>query len=369
MLGPIKKLKEINKTFNITQRNNKFIKPVTKASFLLNQKNDLENKSTLILSQFQNKDIVSKFKKNALSPMNKKFLHKSYSISNIYQNQSKEDNNYINNNLNKNGMLTTSRKFNDINFNSSIRSNVNNMAGFNTTKNKNTNYTNSNNNSKAIMHSYDNDSPNLKKMLKKFKNQNFSEFFYKSQNQLISSMRIFRHYLREEQKEKVKPIKFFMRGGKPKSIKKIKELYKVNNKFNQRLKEIKCNSTIALKKDFNILDYQSTLVKLLSKRVSQNNLNVLQNNFIAFNEKNYGLVGPKGRFTNMAEKIKYNIPLYLYEKIRQLDTDKLISRYNYYKNIFDNYKKKFENKNLNKKKNKSVDSSKGNISVDINKSY
>ena len=369
MLAPIKKLKEINKSFNLTQRNNQFIKPVTKTSFLLNTKNNLENKSTLILSQIQNNDIFSKFKKNVLTPMNKKFLHKSYSISNIYQNQSENDNNYINNNLSKNGNLTASRKFNDINFNSSMRSNISNMTGFNTTKNKNTNYTNSNNNSKAIIHSYENDSPNLKKMLKKFKNQNFSDFFYKSQNQLVSSKRIFRHYLREEQKEKVKPIKYFMRGGKPKSIKKIKELYKGNNKFNQRIKEIKCNSTIALKKDFNILDYQTTLVKLLSKRVSQNNLNVLQNNFIAFNEKNFGLVGPKGRFTNMAEKIKYNIPFYLYEKIRQLDTDKLISRYNYYQNIFDNYRKKSEIKNLNNKKNKSVDSSKGKISLDNNKSY
>ena len=356
MLGPIKNRKEINKSFNITQRN-----PKAKSSFILSPENISEKKSLLILSQFNhNNNTISKFKKNALIPINKKFLHKSYSISDINQKQKiKGNNNIINNNIS-----TTTRKFNDINFNSSMSLNINN-TGFNTTKNKNTNFTNSNNNSKKIIQSYNGNYSNLKKMLKKFKNQHFSDFFYKSQNKLITSKRIFRHYIREEEKEKVQPIKYFLRGGKPKSIKKLKELYEGNAKFDQRIKEIKCNSTIAFKKDFNILEYQTTLVRLLSKRVSQNNLNEMQKNFILFNEKNFGMAGPKGRFTNMAEKIKYNVPLYLYEKIRKLDTDKLISRYNYYKNF--HIRKK--NENSKNKKNKSFDLSKGDISLDINKNY
>ena len=62
----------------------------------------------------------------------------------------------------------------------------------------------------------------------------------------------------------------------------------------------------------------------------------------------------------MAEKIKYNIPFYLYEKIRKLDTDKLISRYNYYKRINErisnNIKKKYELKKKKKKNEISRDS-------------
>ena len=83
------------------------------------------------------------------------------------------------------------------------------------------------------------------------------------------------------------------------------------------------------------------------------------------------MVCPKGRFTNMAEKIKYNIPLYLYKKIKQLDIDKLVSRYNYYKKINENIKQKFKKKyeKKKKKKGKSEDISKGDESKEINNSY
>ena len=201
---------------------------------------------------------------------------------------------------------------------------------------------------------------------------NFSKFFYKSQSKLITSQRIFRHYIKEEERDEVVPIKYFKRGGAPKSYKELKELYKTNNvKFNKRIKELKANNAIAFKEDFNILDYQSTLIKLLSNRISEKNLHELQKNFVVFNEKNFGMVGPKGRFTNMAEKIKYNIPLYLYKKIKQLDIDKLVSRYNYYKKINENIKKKFKKKyeKKKKKKGKSEDISKGDESKEINNSY
>ena len=83
------------------------------------------------------------------------------------------------------------------------------------------------------------------------------------------------------------------------------------------------------------------------------------------------MTGPKGRFTNMAEKIKYNIPLYLYEKIKQLDTDKLISRYNYYKKINENIRNKFRKKyeNKKKKKKKNEDTTKEDNIEEMNNSY
>ena len=175
--------------------------------------------------------------------------------------------------------------------------------------------------------------------------------------------------LQIEEREKVEPVRSFLKMGVPRSIKQLKNLYKDNVKFQKRLNELKFNRTIAFKDDFDLLEYQSTLVKLLSKRISLKNLHDLQKKFIIFNEKNFGFVGPKGRFTNMAEKIKYNIPFYLYEKIRKLDTDKIISRYNYYKKvnerISNNIRKKYELKKKKKKNEKSQDSGDNSFGVQL----
>ena len=56
---------------------------------------------------------------------------------------------------------------------------------------------------------------------------------------------------------------------------------------------------------------RNTLISNEIEKKNRKNLHELQKNFVVFNEKNFGMIGPKGRFTNMAEKIKYNIPLYL----------------------------------------------------------
>ena len=362
MLAPIKNRKEINKSFYNIKKNVSFGIETPKNN-ILNLQN---NKQKLILSQFQNNNIFAKImKKNPLTPINKNNLYKVKSMHNFYQFQSRNNNNMdiintsqiFKNYESGSNSIQEVRTVKILHNDSKNNSNLKNITGYNTTKHNKTNYTNSNNNSKYFNFSI--------RMTKK--NKNFSKFFFKSQSKFITSKRIFRHYIREEEREKVIPIKFF-RGGAPKSLKEIKKLYKEKNfKFDKRIKEIKSNSTIAFKDDFNILDYQTTLIKLLSKRVSDNNLNDLQKNFVSFNEKNFGMVGPKGRFTNMAEKIKYNIPSYLYEKIKQLDIDKLISRYNYYKNSYDNIKKKFSI--VKKKKNKSKDLSKENIKNQFNNSY
>ena len=405
MLGPIKNRKEINKSFYNAQENlntkeklnklnklsevkkadNKFMhQNLFNSSFLTQQINDKEkNKNVernnkdkdnkiITFSGLQKKSVLNK--KNYLIPINKKSLHKINSTPNLLSNDSNNNNifstrqTYKNINFSRNNKLQTLKKsLNDsYNSNNNLNNiNTNNISGFNTTKNNNTNYFFSNNNSRFFMSSYDNNFSQIKIPKKRY----FSKFFYKSQSKLVTSKRIFRHYIKEEEKDVVKPIKYFLRGGAPKPIKDLRNIYKDNYKFDKRIKEIKCNSTIAFKDDFNILDYQSTLIKLLSNRISEKNLHELQKNFVLFNEKNFGMVGPKGRFTNMAEKIKYNIPLYLYEKIKKLDTDKLISRYNYYKKINQNISKKFKKKceqKKNKKKKEAADSSKADISQEIN---
>ena len=319
----------------------------------------------------------------SLSPIiNKNILHKANSMYNMFPNFNNKNilnsSQTLNNNSRNKLLLIKNKKYlshsyiNNINNLNSLSGsknlNLNNSNDFNSSKNI-TNYSLSKNNSNFFKSLY-NDSFYITKMPKN--GANFSKFFYKSQSKLITSQRIFKHYIKEEERDEVVPIKYFKRGGAPKSYKELKELYKTNNvKFNKRIKELKANNAIAFKEDFNILDYQSTLIKLLSNRISEKNLHELQKNFVVFNEKNFGMVGPKGRFTNMAEKIKYNIPLYLYKKIKQLDIDKLVSRYNYYKKINENIKKKFKKKyeKKKKKKGKSDDISKGDESKEINNSY
>ncbi len=187
------------------------------------------------------------------------------------------------------------------------------------------------------------DNKNKMRSYKPSKKFNFSKYFYKSQSNLYSSKRIFRHYIHESENDIIIPEKLFHKWGAPKHKKEIDELYKINLNFHQRIQEIKSNKTIAYKKDFNILSYQATLLKLLSKNIHEKNLNDLQRRYINFNQKNFGMgIGGKGRFTNLAEKIKYNVPLFLYESIKKLDEEKLKSRYNYFKRISENIHKNFE---------------------------
>ena len=405
MLAPIKNPKEISKSlytpqngFSLKQSKIKLsnLKTIDKFSFkkplyssILNQpikkvnfnqktieqNNDILTKKNIFLSGLQSKNIFTSYnKKISLSPINQNSLHKVNSMNNFLPNIKNKQVLSIshlpfNNNTRNKSILKIQNNLNQ-SFNNLNNLNTNSTIGFNSTKNKNiTNYSISKNNSQFLLSSY-NDNFAQTKIGKK---NNFSKFFYKSQSKLYTSKKIFKHYIREEERDKVVPIKYFKRGGAPKSIKELKELYKTNNeKFNRRIKELKCNKSIAFKDDFNILDYQSTLVKLLSNRISEKNLHGLQKRYVLFNEKNFGMVGPKGRFTNMAEKIKYNIPLYLYEKIKKLDVDKLVSRYNYYKKINENiknkFRKKYDKKNKKRKINKEL-SNEDEIDEINNKSY
>ena len=325
-------------------------------SSFITQQNKIQKKNRKVFFQENDKGkAMPKFLlKNSLTPINNKLnFHKISSMPKIiYQKNSKilnatpkksilrKTRNNLNQSLSKDNAI---EKLNSVN--------IQNNSGFNSTKN----------NLKITNNSFYQTKKDLEIDDEKKKKRYFSKFFYKSQNKNITSKKIYEHYIKEEERSKFEPEKSFLKKiGIPRSIKQLKELYKDDVKFQKRLKELKFNRTIAFKEDFNVLEYQSTLVKLLSKRISLKNLYDLQKEFIVFNEKNFGFVGPKGRFTNMAEKIKYNIPFYLYEKIRKLDTDKLISRYNYYKRvnerISNNIRKKYELKKKKKKHENSRDS-------------
>ena len=427
MLGPIKNRKEINKSINKTlstlqEENlnkkeklnkikkintlkkivNRNIKPnFYKTSFITQQisyktknnsinsiNNNSINKNEKTVKFFgiqNNTNILNK--KNILKPINQKLLHKTNSTPQLIRNDNNTNNIInINKNNNKDNIVNprqTKQTYTYKTINNSrnkkleeLKKKLNNSynsfnMGFNSTKNNNTNtnyFSDGGNN--FFISSYDNNTFFNQTKIPKTKKRYFSKFFYKSQSKLISSKKIFKHYIKEEEKEKIKPVKFFLRGGAPRSIKELKDMCKGDLKFEKRMKELKYNNTIAFKDDFNILEYQSTLITLLSKRISEKNLHDLQKKFVSFNEKNFGMVGPKGRFTNMAEKIKYNIPLYLYEKIKQLDIDKLISKYNYYQKINQNlrkrFKKKYENKNYKKKRDVNADFSNDNLNKNNN---
>ena len=83
----------------------------------------------------------------------------------------------------------------------------------------------------------------------------------------------------------------------------------------------------------------------MNQRLSQKHLLDLQNDYRVLNKKLNGIVEPKGRFTILAEKLRYNLPLYLLEKLKQLDKDSILTRMRYY-NKFKKFKS--ENKLINR---------------------
>jgi hypothetical protein len=132
------------------------------------------------------------------------------------------------------------------------------------------------------------------------------------------------------------------------------------------IKELKHNKKIAFKDDFNIEEYQSTLIELMDQRVSQKNLIDLQNDYKALNRKLYGLIEPKGRYTILAEKLRFNLPLYLLERFKQLDKESVLSRMRFYNKF-----KRFKNENklvsrFERKYDKNLNINKNNIGDSVN---
>lgn len=156
----------------------------------------------------------------------------------------------------------------------------------------------------------------------------FREFYRFSRSRNISAHTIYDHYISEEMDHNFIPIKDdftkFIEQKFSSPQNKLNKLYGLDKKYLNNIKELKNNSSIAFKDDFNIKEYQRILLGMVKKRISKNSLISLKRNFKKFNEKllkNYQI--HKGRYTKLADKIQENAPLYLINKLKKLDNDKI----------------------------------------------
>ena len=168
-----------------------------------------------------------------------------------------------------------------------------------------------------------------------------SPFFKISKKGKVTARQIYRHYLRENAKDdgltEKNKISTKFNGSYDYShviCPGLKNIYGNNKNYMNMMNEIKKNNFIAYKKDFNIKDYQKTLIKLMKKNVSEKYLDDLKKNYMKFNEKNYGMIIPKGRYINLANKLKEHLSGDCYENLRKMDK---------------NYKLYFEKKSKSKK--------------------
>ena len=81
---------------------------------------------------------------------------------------------------------------------------------------------------------------------------------------------------------------------------------------------------IAYKNDFNIENYQNTLLKILKKRVTEKSYNRLQKSYKLFNERNFDIIIPRGRYVNLAERLKDFLSKDIYEKMKRTDKNYLL---------------------------------------------
>ena len=184
---------------------------------------------------------------------------------------------------------------------------------------------------------------------KAFKNTVYklSSFYKKSKDKKITARQIYEHYL---QNDRIKPKnkRHQFNGSYDYSYvmcPKLKIVYGINSSFMAKLNEIKKNDNIAKKKDFDVIEYQNILMKLFEKKISGENMDKMRNQFNSFNEKNYGISLPKGRYINLALKLKDHLSHFAYENIKKMDK-------NYTKYFANEKENKIEAKNKSKRKKK-----------------
>ena len=188
-----------------------------------------------------------------------------------------------------------------------------------------------------------------KKHSYKFSPYKFSKFYKYSKNRNVSARNIYEYYLLEEIKDNriSDPINNFTKFVEKKyknPNKKFNKLYMINKPYLVRLQEIKNNKSIAFKDDFDLKEYQNILCGMIRKRVRNDNIFILKEDFKKLNERlNKGFLSHKGRYSQLAEKIRYNAPSYLINKLKKLDEEKIKSKARYF------------NINLNKKKDNDID--------------
>ena len=171
----------------------------------------------------------------------------------------------------------------------------------------------------------------------------YSNYFKIAQKKNVTAKEIYKHYLNKSAGVNIRPIRNYKKFFDDKNknfLEKLSRIYCENKKFLSILKEIKDNKKIAYKDDFNIEEYQSTIVELMDHKISQKYLIDLQNDYRKLNKKFFGFIEPRGRYTLLADKLRYNVPLFLLERFKQMDKDTIINRMNFYNKF-----KKFKNEN------------------------
>ena len=155
-------------------------------------------------------------------------------------------------------------------------------------------------------------------------------FLLKSKKEKITANDIIYHYLKENERDISKNVPFnnFKKYLKDNDYKKfnygLDKIYGNTKSFLRRVDEIKKNNVIAYKNDFNIENYQNTLLKILKKRVTEKSYNKLQRSYKLFNERNYDIIIPRGRYINLAEKLKDFLSRDIYEQMKRTDRNYLL---------------------------------------------
>ena len=155
-------------------------------------------------------------------------------------------------------------------------------------------------------------------------------YLIKSKSKKISANEIIIHYIKENERDNSKNIpllqfkKYLEKNEYKKFNYSLDKIYGNTKSFLRRVEEIKKNNVIASKKDFNIESYQNTLLKILKKRVTEKSYNKLQKSYKLFNERNYDIIIPRGRYVNLAENLKDFLSKDIYEKMKRTDRNYLL---------------------------------------------
>ena len=114
---------------------------------------------------------------------------------------------------------------------------------------------------------------------------------------------------------------------------KLNVLYGLNEGNIRRIKELKANKFIVFKKDFKLKEYQKILCGMIKKRCSNDSIIYLKKKYEKFNDemKSYKKNHiHKGRYAQLADKIRKNAPNYLLNRLKKLDQENLISKAKYF---------------------------------------
>ena len=156
------------------------------------------------------------------------------------------------------------------------------------------------------------------KTIYKTSENKLDSFLKLSRNKKITAREILSHYLNDNYTHvNCQTIK--KKHGQNFWFPKLEQLYKSDKKLQYKLDEIKQNSSIAYKDDFNIKEYQATLINLIRGKCSQKGLNILEKRYKNFNEKIFGYLVPKGKYINLAYKLKDHLSYESFQKLKKMD--------------------------------------------------